>query len=212
MVLNYILVGCPCLVRGFAPKFPSLPIRTPAAQVTYTQNTTPNNICYSAETIFLRNSFSRKSFRYALNFHVKKWVKNNAVKFIFKINVGLILSFFYANEHRKWMANTQLIVLFVLHSKATIWWCYFFRKHEETECKWWMISNDIRLHGGRWYWHEFKKPQTVLNWKGKISGKGWARFSSSWECHCYTSAVSYNRKVTFSVIGGPLSEIGLCLF
>ena len=110
------------------------------------------------------------------------------------------------------MANTQLIVLFVLHSKATIWWCYFFRKHEETECKWWMISNDIRLHGGRWYWHEFKKPQTVLNWEGKISGKGWARFSSSWECHCYTSAVSYNRKVTFSVIGGPLSEIGLCLF
>ena len=76
-------------------------ISLPATQVTYTQNTTPNNICYSAETIFLRNSFSRKSFRYALNFHVKKWVKNNAVKFIFKINVGLILSFFYANEQRK---------------------------------------------------------------------------------------------------------------
>lgn len=69
------------LVRGFAPKFPSLPIRKPATQVTYTQNTTPNNICYSAETIFLRNSF-------------KKWVKCKAVKFIFKINVGLILSFF----------------------------------------------------------------------------------------------------------------------
>lgn len=60
------------LVRGFAPKFPSLPIRTPEAQATYTQNTTTNNICYSAETIFLRNSFSCKSFRYALNFHVKK--------------------------------------------------------------------------------------------------------------------------------------------
>lgn len=65
------------------------------------------------------------------------------------------------------MASTQLIVLFVLHSKATIWLCYFFRKHEETECKRWMISNDIRLHGGRWYWHEFKKPQTFLNWEGK---------------------------------------------
>lgn len=66
------------------------------------------------------------------------------------------------------MANTQLIVLFVLHSKATIWWCYFFRKHEETECKRWMILNDIRLPGGRWYWHEFKKPETVLNWEGKF--------------------------------------------
>ena len=95
------------------------------------------------------------------------------------------------------MANTQLIELFVLHSKATIWLYYFFRKHEETECKRWMISKDIRPHGGRWYWHEFKKPQTALNWEGKISGKGWARFSSSWECHCYTNAVSYNRKVTF---------------
>ena len=71
----------------------------------------------------------------------------------------------------------------------------FFRKHEETECKRWMISNDIRLHGIRWYWQEFKKPQTELNWEGKISGKGWARFSSSWECHYYTSAVSYNRKL-----------------